>query len=281
MIEQSSAPVSVVVPYFQSCLTIDRAIASIFHQTWRPFEVLLIDDVSADGSLDYLDALSSNYPKDWLKIYTLKSNQGPGTARNFGWHHATQQYIAFLDADDMWHPQKIELQCSWMIQNPNVALSGHGASVVTDKDPDILEVRVEGMAWHKSNSTHLLLTNGFATSTVMLKSNLAQRFADKKYHSEDYLLWCEISLDGHELFRTKTVLAYAFKPPYGRGGLTANLSDMARGERDTYAKLFQSGRIKVWIYPFLQFISAVKYLRRILIIKKGRPLVSSHPMDSG
>jgi teichuronic acid biosynthesis glycosyltransferase TuaG len=126
------------------------------------------------------------------------------------------------------------------------------------------------LTWQESQPFRLLIANQFSTPTVMLKANLPQRFADGKYYSEDYLLWCEICLDGNSLFRTNTVLALAFKRPYGSAGLSASLSKMASGEFATYSTLFQSGRITMWTYLGVRCFSGIKYLRRILMSKKQR-----------
>ena len=119
------AKVSVVIPCYRCADTIARAVTSIAEQTSRPAEVILVDDCSGDDTLATLYELQAEYPQGWVKVIESPKNAGPGTARNLGWEAATQAYIAFLDADDSWHPQKIEMQYGWMSKNPEVALTGH------------------------------------------------------------------------------------------------------------------------------------------------------------
>lgn len=65
---------------------------------------------------------------------TAKLNEGPGSARNAGWDKARCQYIAFLDSDDVWHPQKLECQYRYMEEHPYVWLSCHHMKVIQDEN---------------------------------------------------------------------------------------------------------------------------------------------------
>lgn len=119
------ADVSVVIPCYRCSDVIERAVTSVWEQTLRPAEVILVDDCSGDGTVDTLYALQKKFPPNWIKVIELEQNSGPGEARNAGWAAASHSYVAFLDADDSWHPQKIEIQYSWMIEHPDVVLTGH------------------------------------------------------------------------------------------------------------------------------------------------------------
>lgn len=97
------APVSVVIPCYCCADTIDKAVESVWKQTWRPYEVILVEDSSKDHGATRM-ALSNiidRYPGGWIKLILLDKNKGPGNARNIGWEASTQRYIAFLDADGM------------------------------------------------------------------------------------------------------------------------------------------------------------------------------------
>ena len=98
-----------VVPCYRCAATIERAIASVAAQTQRPQEVILVDDASGDETLQQLYSLQSQYG-EWIKVVALTTNVGAASARNAGWNVATQPYIAFLDSDDAWHPQKVAIQ---------------------------------------------------------------------------------------------------------------------------------------------------------------------------
>ena len=117
--------VSVVVPCYRCARTVERAVASVAAQTALPMEVILVDDASSDGTREALLALRERHAPGWIKLVLLDKNVGAASARNAGWEQGAGQFIAFLDADDSWHPRKLELQYAFMASHPHVAVSGH------------------------------------------------------------------------------------------------------------------------------------------------------------
>ena len=103
--------VSVVVPCFACAGTIERAVASVAAQTCRPLELILVNDASLDETAACLQRLHDQYP-EWVHVVHLAVNVGAGEARNAGWSVAKGKYIAFLDADDSWHPRNQRPCCS-------------------------------------------------------------------------------------------------------------------------------------------------------------------------
>ena len=131
------APVSVVMPCYRCAGTLARALESVAAQTVLPMEMILIDDGSADGTRALMQTLAGRYPQGWIRLVLQDQNTGAASARNAGWAVATQPFVAFLDSDDAWHPQKIEMQYAFMNANPEVALSGHGHRLLApDAVPD-------------------------------------------------------------------------------------------------------------------------------------------------
>lgn len=267
MVRESS--VSVIIPCYRCAQTIGRALASVAAQTLRPAEVILVDDCSNDDTLEALCTLSDQYPTGWVKVIALDKNGGPGIARNVGWAASTKDYIAFLDADDAWHPQKIEIQYNWMVANQSVILTGHACRVMKDYEAALDNLRyLPDEAVFKSVSPwQLLLSNHFSTSTVMLRRCQPHRFAPGKRYSEDYLLWLEICLDGHLCALSEGDLAYHFKAKYGVGGLSADLWRMEKGELDIYSRLRRLGRIGLLFWGVLALLSWAKYVRRLFVLR--------------
>ncbi|MBM9538609.1 glycosyltransferase family 2 protein [Desulfobulbus alkaliphilus] len=266
MVDQSLAPVSVVIPCYRCADTIYRAVTSVYSQTWRPAEVILVEDCSGDSTLDQLHLLANKYPDNWVRVINLQKNSGPGTARNIGWDRARQPYIAFLDADDAWHPQKIEIQARWMLENPEVTLTGHGCVIApANGGPPPPMYSYEEVQFKPVSPRRLLVSNCFSTPSVMLKYDLPQRFADGKYHSEDFLLWCEICINSYPCYRSSWPLAYLYKAAYGEGGLSSNLWAMEKGQLDTYLRLYKMYKISALkLYPLLLW-SILRFTRRLLL----------------
>lgn len=107
--------VSVIIPVYNAERSIGKTVDSVLHQTFQSFEILLVNDASTDNSQKILDDLSKNHPQ--IACIHLQKNGGPGIARNTGIERARGKFIAFLDADDTWHPDKLERQVAFMESN--------------------------------------------------------------------------------------------------------------------------------------------------------------------
>ena len=261
---QNKAPLSVIIPCYQCKETIGRALASVASQTWPPQEVILVDDGNNEEIASFLEEMQELYGKNWIKLFRLQENQGPGAARNLGWDASTQPYIAFLDADDTWHPKKVELQLSFMLSHPEVALTAHRWTWLEKWSGDNVPDNPSKVKAHPISPRKLLLSNRLATPTVMLRRNLPFRFDPRKRFSEDYLLFLTILLSGFPGFYLEATLTYLHKPPYGASGLSGKLWAMEVGELDTYLRLYREGRIPLWILMGIVPFSLAKYARRVV-----------------
>jgi glycosyltransferase involved in cell wall biosynthesis len=256
------APVTVVIPCFRAAATIGRAIASVATQSWRPAEVIIVDDASDDETPKVLKELQHQHDPEWLRVIRLPVNSGPGAARNVGWDAATEQYIAFLDADDSWHPEKISIQLKYMLATPDVDFTAHLWRIAQGRDEEN-HVR-EDFKVSPLTAWELLFRNPIATSTVVVKKCLPHRFSCRRF-SEDYELWLDLLLSGYKGALIKCVLAYLHKAPYGEGGLSGDLWAMERGELETYWRLFRKGRLGVRHLFVCVPWSLAKYMRRTVV----------------
>lgn len=263
------ADVSVIIPCYNCAENIGRAVASVVVQTLQPKEVVLVDDCSIDGTLNELYRLQTTHSEGWIKVIALPQNAGPATARNMGWDAATQLYIAFLDSDDAWHPQKIEIQYRWMRAHPEVALTGHLCRYINGSSESNAGLKYETSQpqFKLVPKARLLVSNQFPTLTVMLRRELSQRFLHGKRYCEDYLLWCEICAAGFLCYRSELPLAYIFKAIYGAGGLSGDLRKMEEGELDTYRCLHAKQCYGIGTFVFLVSLSYLKHIRRLFKVK--------------
>jgi hypothetical protein len=99
--------ITVVIPTFNRLGLVLEALASIFAQTYRPIEIIVVDDCSTDGTANHL--VTTTFPEP-VRVVTLVTNRGPSAARNAGIENAQGEYVAFLDSDDWWLPHKLEQQ---------------------------------------------------------------------------------------------------------------------------------------------------------------------------
>lgn len=262
------ASVSVIIPCYQCADTISRCVESVVNQTLPPKEIIIVDDGSKDETLSVILKLQETYGKDWIKVIALKENSGVSVARNTGWDLASQDYIAFLDADDAWHPKKIAIQYDLMSKNPELILSGHRIVVVTkqyeeNKHDEISEDKYD---FRLVSRQELLYCSPLQTSSIMMKTNVSKRFHPLKRYSEDCYLWLDVLLSiKSKPALIKIPLGYRFRKYFAKGGLSGKLWDMEVDQLDSYHKLWKSGYIKNWEISILYAWSLMKYLRRVTI----------------
>jgi len=261
------APVSVIIPCWRCAGSIGQAVASVAAQTRRPYEVILIDDASGDGTLETLYQLASQYPADWIKVIARESNGGPGLARNTGWAAAASLYIAFLDSDDAWFPEKIARQTAWMEAHPEAILSAHQTILWRLGDP--IPAVPDMLPACRINLLKMLWFNRFPTRTVMIRRDIALRFGQLS-HSEDYLLWLEIVASGAPCYLIQAVMACCFRPEFSPGGYSGQLWRHERCELVAFASLWAKGGLGFATWIIVSAWSLIKFLRRAAIMLPAR-----------
>jgi len=255
------APVSVIIPCYRCSSTIHRAVQSVVDQTQKPAELILVDDASGDDTLGVLREIEQQYP-DLIKVISLTENKGAGSARNAGWEIAYQPYIAFLDSDDTWHPNKLAFQYEIMSNNQSLALSGH--QCVIYKNDNALSASQANLINLLSivKPFSMLFKNRFSTSTVMLNKDISFRFKEGKRYAEDFYLWQQIAFAGYSIGYINCPLAYVHKALYGVGGLSAQLWNMEKGELNNFYCLYQEKKINLILYLLASVFSLLKFCKR-------------------
>lgn len=247
----NTAPVSVIIPCYNCAGTIGRALDSVLAQTRRPREIILVDDGSTDATRDRLAAIEKSQ-NGLVKRHHLPRNRGPAVARNRGWEIASGDYLAFLDADDSWHPRKIEIQYTWMERRPAVSVCGHGSIPCRPGQRDACLPATWRI--HRVKPLSLLLSNRLLMRTVMVKRTLPYRFNEEKSRSEDYLLWLEAVLNGRKAVYLDLNLACSHPRPPGETGLSDSRWLMRKGELDTYRRIW-----KLRLIPHYLFLTLVPF----------------------
>ena len=107
--------VSILIPTFNSAQFIAETIASVQQQTYENWEIIVVDDVSTDGTVALISKIRETDVR--IQLQVLERNSGTGVARNTALGKAKGKYIAFLDADDLWKPEKLEKQILFMQTN--------------------------------------------------------------------------------------------------------------------------------------------------------------------
>lgn len=167
------AEVTIIIPTFNSARFICQTLDSVLAQTFSDFEVLVVDDGSADDTVESL-------PRSDSRVRVIQQrNGGVAAARNTGIRNAHGRYVAFLDHDDLWHPQKLAAQLECFRRNPEVGLvygefenwNEEFEAIFPDQtiDPDDIAAKDSGWIYHR-----LLLTNWVLFSTAIFKAEVIQ-----------------------------------------------------------------------------------------------------------
>ena len=255
----SNATISVVIPCFNSATTIERSLRSVEHQTAKPHEVLVVDDASSDNTVAIIEQYARSSS---LNIHVIKQNVngGPSVVRNAAWNVATSEFIAFLDADDQWHPQKLELQLNAMLANPTCAMSFHDHMFGSSEQFESLPFTP---VTSQATLRNYLLRNRSATPTVMLRAAVTERFTSVKRYAEDYLLWMTIIASHGSALHIHATLAHCSNPGYGGSGQSGKLWKMERSELSGFVSLWRSGALSLPTLVAVSIWSITKYLLRL------------------
>ena len=144
VVEPTEAPlVSVIMPAFNQSRYIRAALESVFAQTYRPVEVIVVDDGSTDDTPAILAAHADRV------VGVRQANAGPAAARNSALAHARGDFIAFLDADDLWHERKIERQMARFGAWPQLEISVCMVENFWDGDPAVEAERFRERGYEK------------------------------------------------------------------------------------------------------------------------------------
>lgn len=256
--------VSVVIPYFNSASTIERAVESVRNQTYEPNEIIIVDDGSTKEQLSILQSVS----KSWsgVKIISLRGNMGPASTRNAGWDEAESHWVAFLDSDDAWHPSKLELQMKTVSDAGGlIDLVSCNTQIIEDvKSIGNEIITADRLAVSELSKRKLLFSNSIATSSVLIKSCLPIRFTYGEKYAEDYELWLRVTNFNGSMLKIEAPLVYQFKAVYGASGLSSHMLSMAAGELKVFKRLFSTNQISVSEFIVSSVVSVTKSLIRIV-----------------
>lgn len=213
----SSEPkVSVIVPVFNGADSIGRAISSVISQTERDIEILVVDD----GSTDDLTAALTGY-MDRITLIR-QSNAGAAAARNRGVAHSNAPLLAFLDADDFWHPRKIEYQIAAFRRWPQTALCytglNHVASDFSPPSGESLPLPIDSTR-KVSNFEAIFADPYFGTPAVMMRRDVFlthNGFREDLQSAEDVDLWLRASYTG-AVVQVSIPLTYVVPTPGSLG----------------------------------------------------------------
>lgn len=248
---------SVVIPMYNASESIVKTLDSCVLQSALPKEIIVVDDCSEDNSLEIVSEWTKSHvgPSNII-VKQLSINSGPSVARNVGWDVSRGDYVAFLDADDRFVSNKLEVVETVLGENNDIVLFAHGYA--------LREKMIERVSLKKVSRNMLLIKNIFATPAVVVKRTITERFDESMRYTEDHDLWLRLTRTYDKTYYVDDVLTVIDRPVRAEGGQSANLWAMRSGEIKMYYKFCKSNSLMVLFPMFLGYSLAkhtVKYLK--------------------
>jgi teichuronic acid biosynthesis glycosyltransferase TuaG len=254
----TSDQVTVIIPCFNSQSYISRAVESVLSQSCVPGKILLIDDNSTDNTLELLQQIQKSNPHANFQVVKNLQNVGPGLTRNYGWDISETDWIAFLDSDDAWHPNKLEIQIRVLNEYPDLSLISTQTAFAISIDQESFSNKNFHLT--RLSFQQLLFRNIVPTRSVMLRRDIPLRFPSGL--SEDYALWLEALYSGMHFGKIEAPLAFHFREEFSSGGLSAALVKHELYELKRLSKYLPRYPVRITLAIFF---SLLKFIRRVLL----------------
>jgi teichuronic acid biosynthesis glycosyltransferase TuaG len=236
--------VSIIMPAYNAELYIAQAIDSVVNQTYKKWELLVIDD----GSTDATAAIAQRYANEDSRIYVIsQANQGLGAARNTGLRQASGTWIAFLDSDDLWEPAKLEKQLQLSEKLPHVdMIFTSGWTFNYDNRADIDQYHIITGEYSPSEMYQQEFeVNHVPVMSVIVKKTMTdavglQEVRPEFYGCEDWDYWLRMALNGATFYGMADLLFY-----YRQHGsnMSLNYIKMRLAEVAVYVKNYRPGMV--------------------------------------
>lgn len=249
----SDVTVSIVVTTYNRLGLLKQTIQSILSQTFRDFELIVVDNESQDGTLEYLQGLGTEFVR-------AVQNQNYGVIaanRNVGIQQSRGKYVAFCDDDDMWLPDKLEKQVSVMERSPRVGLCYTNAALFRDG----ITLRARMVRWRvrRYYFPRLLLGNFIPNSSVLVRRSVFEHLGLLTTDTtlrEDYEMWLRVARDYDLAYIDEPLIRYRV---HGSNVAGNKASETLRAMRTVRSIRERFGLSTTLVLPFIGF-QYLKYL---------------------
>ncbi len=237
--------VSVITPAYNAAHFLEEAVKSVQNQTFSDWEMIIVDDCSTDETFSLAQRLAENDQR--IKVLRNKKNSGVAATRNKAMDAATGEYIAFLDSDDLWLPQKLERQVKFMAEG-QYALTYTNYQKFDSQTGERQSKIIRAPA--TMTSRHIYGNTSIGCLTVMVNRKITGPFHMPLIgHTEDNITWQEILARGYIAHRLDEVLSLYRE---GNTSLTSSKREAAKQQWHTYREYYNFSIIKSTYY-FIQY----------------------------
>lgn len=253
--------VSVIIPCYNCEETIEDTVESVFNQTYKNIELILVDDCSSSAlSFKKLQSFQAKYPNKDIKVFQTNKNSGQSAVRNIGILNSNGKYIAFLDSDDIWLPNKIEKQVEFMETHLECFVSGTLMSRLSNKKKN--KSFTQDKSPKKVSLKKLVFRNVFGMSTILIRNNPIFLFDENIRYSSDFHFLCDILSSNYSGFLQMFVGTIYNDVRSGRISSTSKKKQFS-SDKLLLAKLKKAKKINIFEYIFFYVIYNIKYIRNV------------------
>ena len=260
--------VSILTPAYKCAETIGETIRSVQGQTYRQWEMLIVDDASPDGTAAAVEAFQRADPR--IRLLRHEQNKRAAGARNTALAAARGQYIAYLDADDLWYPEKLAVQIEEM-RKAQAAFSCTSFEVIDEKGVPVgRSVRMKpSLTYHGFLQNNLLQTVGIMADVSRVPKELL-RMPELKL-CEDAATWLQVLKAGYPCLGVQPVLA---QYRHAAGSLSGNKKEAAKAVWHLYRRVEKLPLpYCCWCYGRYLALGVWKHirsLRQVILGSRGR-----------
>lgn len=200
--------VSIITPVYNGDKYISNAIDSVLAQTYKNFELIIINDGSTDNSFNIINT----YLSDTRVRYFEQNNSGVSAARNTAIEHSKGEFIGFLDQDDLWHPEKLEIQVNFLKKHPEVSLVYSDYTILNElKNQSYRLSDAASFDSSRCDVNSILTRNPIGILTVLINKKClidAGPLNTRLKGTDDYELWLILALDYKFQFIPQSLATY-------------------------------------------------------------------------
>ncbi|MCS5697541.1 glycosyltransferase family 2 protein [Cyanobium sp. FGCU-52] len=283
---QTGDLVSVIIPCFNARPFVEEAIRSAYAQSHRPLEVIVVDDGSTDGSWELLQELQQGpFPELLVLSHPNRVNLGVSCSRALGARKASGDFLAFLDSDDLFLPNKLKAQLSALSRHPEAVLCHTAVEVIGDMEmadyfSSVFNHGQTCQPYDFRQHKDYLIRHGICNSSVLIRRSPLQRVSLAIHRRsspqfEDWLCWALLGEDGPFLFLEEILVRY-------RAHSASFTSILIQRRLDQHFALLEFklallARCRSTSHALRVLFSLAETLRQLIVIYMGDP--SGPPLE--
>ncbi len=250
--EKRTPLISIITPAYNSESFIEETMKSVLAQTYRHWEMIIVDDCSKDETVELVQTYMEQDER--IKLIKLTENSGPAITRNTAINNAKGRFLAFLDSDDQWLPNKLEKQLQFMVDQ-QIAFSFSAYHVINEAGENTgTTIGVPDQVTYEE----LLKNNVIGCLTVMLDKEAIGDIEMVNIRTrQDYVLWLDLTKRGFTAYGLKEPLA---KYRVVEQSISSNKIKMAKQNWYVYRKIEKIGLAKsIWYFIHYVYFKLKKY----------------------